>query len=352
MALRKDTYRGDSAFKKSARLEYWLRAMHEVGEERFVKQRFLGLAGREAADAKCLVGIGVPPKNIVLAERSSSAARQARAAAPEGVVVEEGDVLSVAKRPMYRRTFDHVLLDFCSPLCQALILLVGRVGGAALKREGTVGAAFMFGRERDLDGNLGKSFVEIGRAYQELYSGPDDPHPAYRSRAWALFHFLGWSLIDNNLVAWATFATGYMSGSARRKGVPMIYMQCHARRPFRRVKRSVRRRQMQRYAKSFFDVDTGYRLDLSDAERQLKRDVLMFSECVDSGSERAALLFNVSPGTVRAWKAHATRGTYGFDVQTEMLGLMERHPPGRGGGKAVAKRRSGGVLLDQEGTTK
>ena len=129
--------------KKSARMETWLYLARWYQSD-FRKQRFLVLSSAEAGDVSCLLGLGVPLENICAVDLSAAAVAAARAKFP-GLTVEQGDVFDVAQRWPH----DIGMFDFCGPVTQDLTTRLARYLGSTRVEALCVG--FMRGRERPED---------------------------------------------------------------------------------------------------------------------------------------------------------------------------------------------------------
>jgi hypothetical protein len=114
----KDTYKGESPAKKIVRFHFWRRLMEELGDERFCRSKHLVLASREGGDISILLGLGVPPANILAAELNDRAHAVVCRKFPT-VKVFHGNVVELAKA--HRRKFKTSFLDFCSPLTQRVL---------------------------------------------------------------------------------------------------------------------------------------------------------------------------------------------------------------------------------------
>lgn len=128
------------AAKKSARMQAWL--YHVDGfQSDLRRQRYLVLSSAEAGDVSCLLALGVPLENICAVDLSIEAVASTRAKFP-GLLVELGDVFDVAQRWPH----DVAMLDFCEPVTHGLTKRLARYLGST--RVETVCIGFMRGRER------------------------------------------------------------------------------------------------------------------------------------------------------------------------------------------------------------
>jgi len=112
--MAEDTYKGESDSKKVARMLAWERAVEILGNDRLNTSMHVVLASRIGGDVSVLRSFGVPDKNIIAAERCEVAGRQFAATFP-GVCLHIGDVIQAVDKCSER--IGAVFLDFCAELC-------------------------------------------------------------------------------------------------------------------------------------------------------------------------------------------------------------------------------------------
>lgn len=344
-AVGTDTYKGESPSKKIARFYYWAHIAKTLGVERFRNGKHLVLSSREGGDISVLLGLGVPPKNIVAVEMNVEAAEQAQEKFPSVHIICD-DVFAVAKK--HHRGLLSAFLDFCSPVSHALLQKVVGTAAYGLKEGGVLGCGFLAGRER---GEFSKS-VEEEREYarvleQEMVALTDedirsrmavrgmppqfmeahglDPEAcrehliqtskdtlAMRARA----NLLGGEFVTRGLsvrcVPLAIAYIYYVSATAHSKGVPMLI---YAGRVFRAMTGQSIDKLKKRLREFMEEMPQPMPYDLPVlTEDDLVMHTLMLTKT--SPPAIVARMLNVPHPTLTAWMAHATRGTYGDRPET------------------------------------
>lgn len=283
------TYKGDTPPKKVARLQTWLLARTALGVTRFHREPHLVLAGPEAGDVSVALGLGAPPEHLYAVDWNKKAAMSAQGRFP-GVHIQHGDVLDVLQEECSR--FGIVFLDFCSQITDEVVRAAS-AGATALLRGGLLACTFLVGREqagqernvimrekRDLDRKV------RGTARQEVLP--------YLARSAAFQRLLE---AQSPTMRFAPLALIFYKSCSQRKikGMPMcIYLT----RPTHIIEEHRPSR-----PKYFFFTTTARELGAYAVELDQQHN--------------AALLLNVSRGTVAAWKAHASRHTPGYPQQTK-----------------------------------
>lgn len=113
-------YSGDTPAKKVARLVAWKRAK-ELARSRFLTGQHLVLLSAEAGDVATLRGCGVHVSKIVGVDIDKHAIASARRKYPELECVHD-DIAAVTREVAKRKTpIATVLLDFCGPLSDATV---------------------------------------------------------------------------------------------------------------------------------------------------------------------------------------------------------------------------------------
>jgi hypothetical protein len=362
----KDTYKGESPAKKFMRLHYWIRVSDELGNDRFRSGRHLVLSSREVGDVSALIGLGVPPTNIVAIDCNEGAIRQARKKFPN-VRFSHCNVHKLPKK--LRGKFTSAYLDFCCPITRDLMRECAKFAKLFLSDGALLGLTFLMGRERDklfkerladmpyaeiwgyfveekgvlrnyppdeirdlcetLSRFGAKNFLEF---YCREVSGQeglmDGVEASIRSmkrdpvcrQVWrmeaaadeAMDRAMDMGFFLTRVENWT-----YQSSTKKSRGVPMCCSLMTVRKPF--VRRASRKKVQQWYYEHVIS-----RLHESGEERRNHLERVDVSDVRDSalwwadrvGSHTAALLMNLSPGTLAAWKAHRTMGSYEDGVQT------------------------------------
>lgn len=338
-----DRYGGESVGKKLARFNFWERASAWMGAD-FLKTRHLVLASREGGDISVLRGLGVSPKNIVAVERNSRAVGDCQKRHPE-VRVIHGDVVAVARRN--RLEIGVALLDFCSwPTDEALDCVFG-VAAHALKNSAVLGYAFLRGREPK---NVFSQMAKLSEVEQRQQAeqtnflsdcGAVTPDSARRfpadGRSKFIFDSVQGRLTPLRVGLFTLAQIGYHSSCAWRRGVPMQIWAKWVMRAPELSQRSFEKRcaSVAQHWLGALQVAEAYSLP-PEGERQVRvswekdrhalvptgvtfdREFISMASLVAAARSldeiypgQAHLLLNISPGRLAAWRAHATRGTYG-----------------------------------------
>lgn len=351
-----DTYKGESPSKKLARYSFWMSVAGLLGQERFQGGKHLVLASREAGDVSVLLALGVKPKNIIAVDHNAEACALAQKKFPEVRFICD-DVAKVARR--FNRECISCLLDFCAPMMPRVLDGVLQVALQVLKDDGILGCAFLSAREQgelkdDVEASRREAEEELEACLgqvdedlrDELLCNPDS------LREYGLEHIGSWvsdlehgghrmrerlrqfrvlvrehgvqsstvrvfalsKQIFNRCAKFNVFtrpkrAIYYCSDTRKSKGVPMlIYMSQISRAPPRWSFDRFVRTMADRYPNdlSVPKVDT-----FSLTENDLRDLILGLQE--KHPRMPVSLLYNVSKGTIAAWKAHRTMGTYTHD---------------------------------------
>lgn len=284
-------YGGESFAKKIARLHAWANLQEIVGVRAMASAKALVLAGPDNADARILITMGVPPRNITAVDCDVEAARSAREALP-GVGCVVDDVVEVAKRR--RRTFDVMMLDFCAQLSPRSVEAVAAAASFGLRDGGgALGCAFSYGRE---GGEWGAFVGEIrGVAHRAQF----DESGAAQARA-ATFRAYVEDALRRRGARWFPHSEeGVFYTSCRESGAgtPMVYFTGGvARSPKMRLLPPVASRDPR-----LVRVLGGHAANMA-----VVRDAAVRA-ARESGSAHAASLYNLSASQVAAWLAVDTR---------------------------------------------
>jgi len=363
-----DTYKGESPSKKNARLLCWSSVVR-ASAERFMTGKHLVLVSREAGDVATLLGLAVPPKQIIAVDHNPSAAYLAQQKYPQVRVVCR-DVAKIARE--CKRTLTSAYLDFCGTAtdktldrtvqvilhglkdeaCLAVTLLAGREQGelrdaviahkeksASDKRFedmsdsqlleqlciGSYGNDYrVYLRELLQSGDRGAVKAEAARirdAQADLYEN--------RSAPLARMHYLRDRLLAETKLHRVSLhplaLLHYNSNTKTSNGMPMCVVVFHSRRfphstTQRKFKELVRRH--------MHEIGSTLVLDCNMTEAKLRACVLHHVDKIDEdiaaeptahvglpAVDVVALLYNLPRETIIAWKAHRTRGTYAQEAR-------------------------------------
>lgn len=265
LTYREKRYAGETAPKKLKRYFFWS-CVQEVLGERFFSSNFLGLSSEEAGDASVLLGLGVSPSRIVLSETDGKACSAAHKKFPLVSIYNE-DVLATVKR-FPKGHFSTMFLDYCGNASEDLLLRTQRVVAHGLAKDGLLGVAVQIGREystRELILNRRKS------------EGSDN---------------------EDSFLARAGFLKDEM---AKRCGIYPLMLLRYCGRGI-----DLRGQPMCVFLGSRNKNNTPSHVMFEPGPGEIQR---LSVELADNKQD-AGLLLNVSKGTLAAWRAHVTRGTY------------------------------------------
>lgn len=293
-----DTYRGESIAKKLARAHLWVRAIDHVGC-RASGARFLVLASREGGDAAALKALGVRADQILAVERSRSAADAFAAAHPDVplLVCDVRDVLAERKGG-----FDVVYLDFCAPMNEETYGLYV-LGMFAVRDGGLLAGTFLRGRDHE--------WAEAAKRAHEAHG-----LPVLADRRFFLVQSALWANGPRGRVAAVPrpeMHVLYQSRDAHSNGSPMLVHAAECRRlgpvSLRSYQRSAEKFYLAR-ARELTSKGCPPPLDLRELGSTPLDAVVAADKLATRFGDAAAGILNVSAGTLAAWRAHATRGTY------------------------------------------
>lgn len=303
------TYKGETVGKALARCEYWLK-VEGLNPQRFPHCRFLVLCSRECGDVSALVAMGVPQKNITAVDIDAMAIEACRARFPE-VDAFHGALndLPVSKK------FEHIFLDTCSNVGKPLAAQVARTTRRHARLPGTFGVGYMRGRERRTVTDL----IATSRAAEEAASGisfsswggsatrDNGRMELLHSSVTQMLRGSGLAMVPAHLI---TYSSMRHNGSGA--ATPMSYTLWVPIRP-----------RSQAHAMSLFDAITSAvkrpgaapEEDMSTADfvtAHMGDFVVLANHLRSAGmsDDKVAGILNVTPGTLAARRAHATRGTY------------------------------------------
>lgn len=325
-----DTYKGESPGKKIARYRFWEKVARDVvGTDIFYDpmSRFVVLASREGGDIIVLKGVAVPPSCIVAVDRCGDAVRTCAAKHPD-VDVRFGDIADVVDslpkdRAMLGADVDVCFLDFCGYLTPQLIETCRRVC-SALMVGSTIGIAFMRGRERAVSGCAPIPLNRLQRRYARSAFGlldaeidlvcglSTDLRPAIAQARDAGDGDLAHARVLESILRFTCSGgkrptlkgiINYHSRSTEGAGVPMciaVFTNGYSGLTnSRQHKNFARTLNVGRQRQWIIRVSTTWR------EESIRKLVLSGHFDPNPGQ-----VLNIPAGTIAAWKAHATRGTY------------------------------------------
>lgn len=337
-------YKGESWSKKIARAWMWDAMVSGVTIR---KDRYLVLASRECGDMSLLKWAGVPAENITAVDLESSAIDACNMRYPE-VTAVKGDVGEVAEGLGDSPTV--VMLDFCGRLSVPTMEATLRVA-RTLKPGSRLGIVTMKGRESDATtATLIRGHYRITRKNKKSLLikilktlGDGDFRevvnilpPSLKKEipvAGAWIRATAWEYLLNTLGK--TFSlrevVEYNSGDGGAHGSPMLGLI------FDVWPKNMRALPLPKYSKvPPVTKELFQQFVLEGIERHVVSDnweygrvgyIHLLGERIgdESGTEDIAGIYNIPTSTLGAWKAHYTRGSYGWsprDMQVAQLALV------------------------------
>lgn len=296
-----DSYKGESPGKKLARWEFWGRQRVALGEREWSGGRHAFLASREGGDVSVLEGLGIKAEKMQAIERNSKAA-DAFADRHPSVPLFRGEAGVFCEREHHSLT--TLLLDFCTYPDDQLVRLVARAM-RSIRTGGRIGVGLLRGREKGTARRLLARAQEIAPRLAKYEDDLIEPQ-ALDGRDFAFVEAVNRIAASDR--TWFALAgtVYYHSRTSQGQGVPMMVVTgeiCRAAKtlPLRWfVKESQNGRRLSRT----FEDDGVWKTEVD--EEILRANALGMAE---AGLDAAKLL-NLPAGTVAAWKAHASRGTY------------------------------------------
>lgn len=313
-------YRGETLSKKFYRYHVWSTVMAELGGRRFFDGPHLVLLSRALGDVSMLVGLGVPQESIVGVDTDDGAIAECRHRFP-GVQTYHGDVGRYARERSGMR-FVSSYLDFCGQLTNDRVRAIQSVL-THLHGDGSVfGTVLLRGREKG--GFLRQVKEQLAEVALLVASGrrdADAPDPV-RGTIFGTT-MLDWGL-DRGIYPAPIVSMHYQSISDEGKGSPMQILMHRVLR--RRISKGSARRDSRafaQYAGTFLQsrgfFTTGLRtMGRHDPSEDEMRDMILTAaetfdgRVLETGCKLdAATIFNVQRSQLAAWKAHASRESYG-----------------------------------------
>lgn len=313
-------YRGESFGKKAARLSFWEKAL-SVLQEKDLPIRALVLASREGGDISTLLGLGVPRESIVAVDIDRFAV--------QSCLEKWGPpVLHMSLEEAIERHKDEpftvIHADFCNVVSAKLVNSLARVITRGVRCDTLIGVVIKRGREKSR-GTVQYAH-KIARREKRRTKLDTSPQPfqfvdnlkfwaghteqKHRDQYSGVYRELGLAieLANAGLPLDLHVGIDYQSRGEKSNGSPM---SCYL------WSLSAGNPRMWE-AEVFADTDKGFmrawfarRYPLDDCIVDYRRLTPKgFKELVvqySSFTPDAHLLFNISKGTLAAWKAHDTR---------------------------------------------
>lgn len=278
----------DTIGKKITRLEVWLHIKMMMGDKAFKKARILVLAGPDGADLGIALNLGADPKNLLAIDISRECVTRTKWLYPE-VRVEKKHLAKLIDEGK-ERPFDVLFLDFCSPMSEQSLSLVNTaiIGGGT--PDAIFAYTFLCGREMPGD-------PAYSRIFAKQADLPRASKVAQLSRADVVANELYRRTRRSGRIPMPLHYWFYQSKDEDdgRPGIPMgVYLAQMTSLEY--TTREDVERSISKSNKSFI--------------KPVKADLIKRALMLEQMGLDASLMLNVAPGTVAAWKAHATRGTY------------------------------------------
>lgn len=305
-------YIGETPIKKMARLVYWTNVERLMGSS-FRSRKHVFLASEHAGDANTLLAMDVPPDNIVAVDCDPRACAKASRQFPQ-IRVLHSDIVKVLEA----WTGYHpgsVYLDFCSELCPRTVKTVDRVVSLA-QGSSVLGINLLKAREKgryrryvqdmavrlDSDRRVFKDARRLdlsGNNYEGSYR---EKLSKWQTGSRFLLEAQGGKMLSRHaaLITSLECYTGQTRVPAIRS---ILSYQTNSPMAIGIYELVWRSKLMAPGIDARSDGLIGTIMPHTMAD---VRD-LCLNETL---GPRTAQLLNVSPATLAAWKAHATRGTY------------------------------------------
>lgn len=311
----------------------WYLSALNITFREFRKGRHLCLAGRNAGDLHCMEAIGVPLNQVTAVDVVESAAASAKLAFPTADI-RHCDALDVVRSS--GRVFRSMFMDFCGPMTdERLAYCVDLIRYGSLHASAFT-VAFLRGREKS-DVGFGEwsrrlnSQAKVvkgspipeswristsghypdGKRANKLERNPDSPTArGFIQRVGALQLTLQHTLGRHGISVFPYLLTDYVSNTESSKGVPMMVCQFY-------IHRHGNAREAVRYTEKLMQkVWTKTTPEPPNDEAQFREWVLRETDAHPTRAEMICRGVQVSPGTLAAWRAHRTRGTYDEHVSS------------------------------------
>ncbi len=283
--------KGDTPPKKLVRYETWATAQDHNPKSWSTAPKIC-LSGPDGGDVSVALGLGVPATNIVAVDRDKHAVSSAQFRFPD-VKMQCCDVLKAVEQ--HRKTCDFIFLDFCAQLQDSLIDTMALSAVEGLLNGGLLAVCFLAGREQENQGSISQRVVKMRQRMKGQHAEEVLP---YLARFTILHDELISRTRKHGGVLLPVSAFFYKSKhSYEPKGMPMcVYVAQFVRCSRLSVESEVRKALALTPTMQFVDPTS----------RELGEKAIKLQ---DAGMS-PELLFDVSSGTIAAWKAHATRRVY------------------------------------------
>lgn len=299
----------DSPAKKLVRLDVFETAQR-ILNGRFTEGTFLGLSSKEAGDYGTLTGLGVEPRNITMCDVDELAVADAKARWFPGITVLHDDILNVVKNKKYSGgAWLMINYDTCAPLRDDTPDNVLKLA-MNVEENGILCCWFLAGREnggtmediKAMEGLLRDCLTD--KAIKSLKIPKDilDDRMPYIARALLLDNNINTKLAPHGchtrlIRIWTYTSTDVVEGKI---GSPMVVVMCQLRKGKSKSAKGLVEDQVTTA------IQHSHFIVVGDCRKRLGQKAM---EILNEGRP-AGLLLN-SRNSEAAWRAHATRGTYG-----------------------------------------
>ncbi len=274
-------FKGDSPSKKIVRFEVWDYISNEITIR--TSPKVLVLAGPEGSDVGVATQLGIDVKSITAVDTNKKCVTATKWRYPEARVLHS-DILEVVGK----ESFDFVFLDLCGPITNESLTIATSVADSLKRSSGYLAFTFLCGRENpksDTSKLIAKTRAELNRSEKKVKL-------AQISRATAVQQELLKRMRKLNCVV-----------------VPLkfwFYQSTNSFQPF-----GVYVCQILRTNKATRDVSNDI-ANKANPEFSFVKDSFLPKTAVGVIARNLdpQMTLNASKGSVAAWKAHATRGTY------------------------------------------
>lgn len=308
MATKRKTgvYKGDTLAKKLARLETWQTARDLLGEKRFQRGPHLFLVGPTGADASVAVGLGASLGELVAVDHDANIVESAHWRWPGLDIRHEDAINTVSDRVLNKLGFNFVFLDFCAQMLDDNIDAVGLALVEGLNEYGVVAAAFQASREMPKDGEYHGEILKARDVItKQLEQMPREERDNWEPLLPALSRFPVFrrALIErtscHGMVPVPVSVIFYKSkteGDHHGMGMCCFIVQG--------VPCTPRDENDPHLIEAWTRRPRFHFIDPTPSDFGLRVDALA------RHGQDPAMLFDLTKGTVAAYKANATRGTY------------------------------------------
>lgn len=307
--MSKDTYKGESPGKKIARYHFWHHAVSLLGVDEFYESnsKVVFLASREGGDASVLKGACVDPGRLVGVDLVEDAVVACKAKHPD-ISVRHGDFVDVLKSTP---NVSIAFMDLCCPLSAQTVSTIRRAFMSA--PIGSVfGVAYMRGREKPSKEGIRLSRRQRRYAKNKLGLLDSENQLLAGNTRDIRISLKEASDLDGPLARARTLLSILQSTSRGRFGHLTKVIQYHSRVdgrqgvPMEIACFSVDHFGLYRKRDKIPSMECELQIVRHDKWVHLRREIV-----AGRWDPNAHLFLNIPKGRVAAWKAHASRGTYG-----------------------------------------